>query len=318
MAEPWNDPGSNGLSLGMNEVAPTGIFTTGADYMFLAAGAIPILSGFGYLSSMTTLRHIDLEQLKRAYEEDGYAVVRRLFSPEEVEEIKSTFEEIHRHEFSKAHDDGIRDANDPLFHFPRIVHPHRFNAVARRHMLHSGVRSCLDVLFGEEPVATQTMYYFKPPGARGQAMHQDNLYLLVDPGTCLGAWTAIDRVDRENGCMMVVPGSHRGNILCQEKTDTSVSFTGTATRIPQGMKAVEVPMEPGDTLFFSGALIHGSGPNRTKDRFRRSFIGHYAAGSLEKISKFYLPLVKMDGSDYAVEAQAGGGACGQEWLGAVH
>ena len=78
-------------------------------------------------------------------------------------------------------------------------------------------------------------------------------------------------------------------------------------------------MEPGDTLFFGmAATIHGSGPNRSKDRFRRSFIGHYAAGSLEKISKFYLPLVKMDGTDCEVAAAVGGGACGQDWIGAVH
>jgi phytanoyl-CoA hydroxylase len=96
------------------------------------------------------------------------------------------------------------------------------------------------------------------------------------------------------------------------------SFSGAVTRIPKGMKAVEVPMEPGDTLFFGGGVIHGSGPNRSKDRFRRSFIGHYAAGSLEKISKFYLPLVNMDGTDYEVAAQTGGGACGQNWVGAVH
>jgi ectoine hydroxylase-related dioxygenase (phytanoyl-CoA dioxygenase family) len=166
------------------------------------------------------------------------------------------------------------------------------------------------------------MYYFKPPGARGQAMHQDNLYLLVDPGTCLAAWTAIDRVDRENGCIMLVPRSHAGNILCQEDGGAAVrseSFGGGAiTRIPKGLKAVEVPMEPGDTLFFHGSTIHGSGPNRSKDRFRRSFIGHYAAGSLEKISKFYLPLVKMDGTDCEVEAAKGGGACGKDWIGAAH
>ena len=89
-------------------------------------------------------------------------------------------------------------------------------------------------------------------------------------------------------------------------------------RIPKGLKAVDVPMEPGDTLFFSGSIIHGSGPNRSKDRFRRSFIGHYAAGSLEKISKFYLPLVKMDGTDFEVSASPGGGACGKDWIGAVH
>ena len=114
--------------------------------------------------------------------------------PEEVEEIKAEFEEIHRTQRDKAFDDGIRDPQDPLFQYPRIVHPHRFNPLARRYMLHPAVRACLAVLFGEEPVATQTMYYFKPPGARGQALHQDNLYLLVEPGTCLAAWTAIDRV----------------------------------------------------------------------------------------------------------------------------
>ena len=271
---------------------------------------------------MTTIStDIDLQELKANYERDGFAVVPSLFSQEEVAEIKETFEQVHRNEFSKAWDDGLRDPNDPLFQFPRIVHPHRFNATARRYMLHAQVLKCLEVLFEEEPVATQSMYYFKPPGARGQAMHQDNLYLLVDPGTCIGAWTAIDRVDRENGCMMMVPGTHRGNLLCQEEADATIkreAFNGTITRIPKGMKAIEVPMEPGDTLFFGGSVIHGSGPNRTKDRFRRSFIGHYAAGSLEKISKFYLPLVRLDGTDYEVAGQTGGGACGQDWTGAVH
>lgn len=302
----------------MKDVAPAGIFKAGADYRFLAAKPIRFLAATGYISTMIALNGINLQELKETFERDGFAVARGLFAAEEVEELKETFEQIHRNEISKAHDDGIRDPNDPLFQYPRIVHPHRFNAVARRYMLHPGVRECLAVLFDEEPVAVQSMYYYKPPGARGQAMHQDNLYLLVEPGTCLGTWTAIDRVDRENGCMMVVPGSHRGNILCPDKTDTKLSFTGTTTRIPKGMKAVEVPMEPGDTMFFGGSVIHGSGPNRSKDRFRRSFIGHYAAGSLDKIAKFYLPLVKMDGTDYDVEAQQGGGACGQDWIGAVH
>jgi ectoine hydroxylase-related dioxygenase (phytanoyl-CoA dioxygenase family) len=259
-----------------------------------------------------------LDELKENFDRDGFAIVPGLFSPAEVDEIRRTFDEIHEKEPHRADEHRVPDPNDPLHQFPRYVHPHRFNAVARRYLLHPGVAECLRVIVGEEPVATQSMYYFKPPGARGQAMHQDNLYLLVEPGTCLAAWTAIDRTDRENGCMMVVPGSHRANILCQEKTDMSVSFTPGATRIPAGLKAIEVPMEPGDTLFFGGAIIHGSGPNRSKDRFRRSFIGHYAAGSLDRISKFYLPLVKMDGTDCEVPANLDGGACGHDWQGALH
>ncbi|MGB8353310.1 MAG: phytanoyl-CoA dioxygenase family protein [Chthoniobacteraceae bacterium] len=270
------------------------------------------------ISAPSNLSAINLQELKENFERDGYAVARGLFSPEEVEEIKETFEKIRLHDIAKAWDDGVRDPEDPLFKYPRIVHPHRFNAVARHHMLHPGVQACLQALFSEEPVAVQSMYYFKPPGARGQAMHQDNLYLLVDPGTCIASWTAMDRTDRENGGMLVVPGSHRGNILCQEKGDMNESFSTGVTRIPQGLKAVDVPMEPGDTLFFGGAVIHGSGPNRSKDRFRRSFIGHYAAGSLDKISKFYLPLVKMDGTDHEIEANTDGSVCGESWQGALH
>src|SRR6187401_1174520 len=118
---------------------------------------------------MTTLapHTLDLEALKTDYDRDGYAVARGLFAPEEVEELKSTFEEIRLNDISRAHDDGIRDTQDPLFHYPRIVHPHRFNSVARRYMLHPRIQECVHALFGEEPLATQSMYYFKPPGARG-------------------------------------------------------------------------------------------------------------------------------------------------------
>lgn len=266
---------------------------------------------------LTAAPRIDLEQLKHDFETEGYAVARGLFSPKEIAEIREHFQDMHRRG-DAGWDDGVKDSSDPLFAWPRIVHPHRFDALSRRYLLHPPVRACLEVLFHEEPVAVQTMYYFKPPGARGQALHQDNLYLLVEPSTCVAAWTAIDRTDRENGCMMVVPKSHTGNLLCQEKASEKSSFTGGVTRVPRGMKAVEVRMEPGDTLFFNGTAIHGSGPNRSKDRFRRSFIGHYAAGSLKKISKFYLPVVRMDGTDMDVEGAAGGGVCGDSWAGAVH
>jgi ectoine hydroxylase-related dioxygenase (phytanoyl-CoA dioxygenase family) len=266
---------------------------------------------------MNPTLELEQETLKADFERDGFAVARGLFSPSEVDESRERFEVIHQNG-AVGHDDGIRDEKDPLYQWPRIVHPHRFDAVARRYMLHPAVRSCLAAILGEEPVATQSMYYFKPPGARGQALHQDNMYLLVQPGTGVAAWTAIDRTDRENGCMMVVPKTQDCIMLCQEKADKTVTFSGAVTRIPKGLRAVEVPMNPGDTLFFNGSVIHGSGPNRSKDRFRRSFIGHYAAGSLEKISKFYLPLVRMDGTDIEVAVSAGGGPCGDSWEGALH
>ena len=60
-------------------------------------------------------------------------------------------------------------------------------------------------------------------------------------------------------------------------------------------------------------LGHGSGPNRSKDRFRRSFICHYVPKSTQRISRHYLPLLTPEGQDVVIEANTGGGACGKPW-----
>jgi ectoine hydroxylase-related dioxygenase (phytanoyl-CoA dioxygenase family) len=159
------------------------------------------------------------------------------------------------------------------------------------------------------------MLYFKPPSARGQALHQDNFYLKVEPGTCIAAWVALDRADRENGGLEVVPGTHRMDIFCPEEADTSVSFTRDYVPVPDGLEAEPVDLEPGDVLFFNGQLVHGSQPNRTADRFRRSFICHYVGRSSERMSEWYRPILDFSGNEVVMEANTGGGPCGTEAAG---
>jgi ectoine hydroxylase-related dioxygenase (phytanoyl-CoA dioxygenase family) len=130
------------------------------------------------------------------------------------------------------------------------------------------------------------MLYFKPPGARGQALHQDNFYLRAQPGSCIAAWMALDTCDEANGCMQMVPGSHTWPLLCTEKADTSQSFTDVTVPIPPGQAVQPVAMQPGDVLFFNGSLVHGSFPNITTDRFRRSLIGHYIEGDASRCQPF--------------------------------
>ena len=84
----------------------------------------------------------------------------------------------------------------------------------------------------QEPVAVQSMFYFKPPGARGQALHQDNFYLRVKPGTCMAAWLPLDDCDEDNGCLQVVPGSQNWSVLCTVPADTTQSFTDVTVPLP--------------------------------------------------------------------------------------
>ncbi len=263
--------------------------------------------------------------LAEQFENDGYLLVKAMFSPNEVREIRDRFDEIHNegkgipgiYEPAKCRE-AIDKPEDPLNKFPRVPQPHRFDPVSKHYLLHPKVRRVLTEILGEEPLAVQSMYYFKPPGARGQELHQDQFYLSVEPGTCVAAWTAIDYCDAENGGMMVVPKTNHLDVVCPEDADASRSFTKHYVRPPAGTKPVLMEMEPGYTLFFNGSVIHGSGPNRSKDRFRRSFICHYATGKAERISAHYLPPLNFSGEEIRLETNEAGGVCGEPYAGHLH
>lgn len=251
------------------------------------------------------------EQDKTFYEHNGYAVVKGLFTPEEVAAFRDHFMAL-RAEGPKP-GDMIADTQkpgDPLKVFPRMIHMHRWDEASLKWVLDDRLNECLSAFLGTEPLAVQTMLYFKPAGARGQALHQDNFYLRAKPGTCMAAWLALDPCDEENGCMRVIPGSHEWPILCTARADTSASFTDVTVPIPEGVDAVPVIMDAGDVLFFNGSLVHGSYPNTSQDRFRRSLIGHYIEDRAEQVTKFDQPVLRMDGTAFEIDGVEEGGPCG--------
>jgi ectoine hydroxylase-related dioxygenase (phytanoyl-CoA dioxygenase family) len=194
-----------------------------------------------------------------------------------------------------------------------MAHMHRWDETTLSWLLDPRLRDRLTTLLGAEPFAVQSMLYFKPAGSRGQALHQDNFYLRAQPGTCMAAWLALDRADEGNGCMTVVPGSHRWPILCTRRADTHVSFTDVTVPLPAGQQSTPVVMEPGDVLFFNGSLVHGSKPNTSTDRFRRSLIGHYIQGEARQVAEYFHPALRMDGTEVPLATSGTGGPCG-EWV----
>jgi hypothetical protein len=251
---------------------------------------------------------------KHQFDRDGYAVARGLFPPAEVAGLRDHFMALRRRGAYPDDLVGVRpDSRDPLRRYPRMAQLHRHDATTLRWLLDGRLRAALTGLLGAEPYAVQSMLYFKPPGSRGQALHQDNFYLRVEPGTCVAAWLALDRADEPNGCLLVVPGSHRWPILCTREADTTVSFTDVTVPVPDDGAAVPVVMDPGDVVFFHGSLVHGSPPNTTSDRFRRALIGHYIEGDARQVAAYYHPALRMDGTPLTLDVSEGGGPCG-EWV----
>ncbi len=274
-------------------------------------------------TSQVTWESILTPEQHHQFDADGYVCVRQLLKPEEISEIRETF--------MKANENGpveglseIRrddtaskgyDAADPLAFHPRMMHPHRHpgtpvGEVAMKYMLDRRIGRVLAELLGEEPFAVQSMFYFKPPGARGQDLHQDNFYLRVKPGTCMAAWVAVDDADAENGGMMCVPRTQDLDIACPEKSDPKLYFTSDHVEPPAGKKPVMQNLKAGDVLFFNGSVIHGSTPNTSKTRFRRSFICHYVPGSTREMSHWYTEPLSFDGRAHRIEHNNDGGPCG--------
>ena len=245
------------------------------------------------------------------FQQNGYFVARKLFQEEEVQFYIDHYMRLRQAGSYPGDTSGVDiGGNDPLKKYPRMIHMHRWDETSLKWMIDPRINTCLTGLMGREPFAVQTMLYFKPPRARGQALHQDQYYLRVQPGTCIAAWMALDRCDEENGCLQVVPGSQNWPLLCTQKADVQQSFSPVTVPLPEDQDVVSIVMEPGDVLFFNGSVVHGSGPNYSDERFRRSLIGHYIAGEAHQVAEFYHPALRMDGSIVDLEVSQGGGACG--------
>lgn len=255
------------------------------------------------------------------YLRDGFFVAHGVFGPEEVDTVRDAFMAENANgpvkglsEISSGYGDYTPD--DPLGFYPRMMMPHLHDdkpvgVLSKRYLLEPRLYPYLRTFIGEDPVAVQSMFYFKPPKSRGQELHQDNYYLRVKPGTCMAAWIAIDDADIENGGMKVVPGSQDSEIVCPEQADSQVSFTTDYVKPPEGAEVVNVTMKAGDVLFFNGSLIHGSTPNVSETRFRRALICHYVPIGSVEVGEFYREsLATFDGSIVGIAVATGGGPCG--------
>src|SRR4030095_2268250 len=107
----------------------------------------------------------------------------------------------------------------------------------------------------------------------------------IRPSTPVTAWIALDDVDASNGCMWMVPGSHKwGNhIKLLEQTPHEQFFAVGADFAPpqdaeiRQVKIVPWPVRKGEVSYHHCMTWHGSHENRS-DRPRRAIALHFMTG----------------------------------------
>lgn len=210
------------------------------------------------------------------YKENGYLLVKGVFNKEEVERMREGVDGIVKRAADTKYDRNSRWGGDylPPNELKRLVlkgfhDVHYHDASFTRAIAHPNMASILTKLIGPNVQLHHTKMLVKPP-ENGAAfpMHQDHPYFPHDNHTMLAASIHLDDADEENGCLHVVPESHKAG---------PIPHIG-AHYLPAKEYPIEsgvaCPAEAGDVLFFNYLTIHGSKPNRS-ERTRRNVLAQY-------------------------------------------
>lgn len=116
-----------------------------------------------------------------------------------------------------------------------------------------------------DPVLAQSMVICKQREIGGEVdLHQDATFLHTDPVSVTGFWVALEPADRENGCLLALPGGHRAGLkrlFHYEDDDLVMDILDDEPWNMAGEVAIEAP--EGTMVVLHGLLPHRSAPNRS-------------------------------------------------------
>lgn len=164
----------------------------------------------------------------------------------------------------------------PEDHVSKLFNLHRRGAF-REVAHHPAVVEVLVGILGPDVDCFNSQFIFKNPGAWGQPWHQDSLYFDLDRSPQVGVWLATSEATPDNGCLYVLPGSHREPLHEHVPDRRPGANLGYLEIVDHDFaNAVAVPMRPGDVLVFHSFLMHRSGDNRSASR-RTALVHHHTA-----------------------------------------
>ena len=226
------------------------------------------------------------------FHERGYLMIHQAFTQTEtaaglaglVDLIVGKSPDFNGHQFERSVANRV-DSLSPeeresyvrkLFYY--VEYEPRLKALA----FHSDLLRVVARIIGSEDLSMfQDMALIKPPRiGREKPWHQDMAYFNVPLDTTIvGAWIALDEAKVSNGCMMIIPGSHKkGAVIHFRRRDWQICDTDV---LNDG--AVAVPLQPGGCLLFHGLIHHGTPANRSELR-RRAVQFHYRSSSVHSTS----------------------------------
>jgi ectoine hydroxylase-related dioxygenase (phytanoyl-CoA dioxygenase family) len=211
-------------------------------------------------------------RLSSMFESEGYLCGLRVLDLAAADEIRNQFDALEAVEGRERCQIGLLDRHfDQRFVWELATHP--------------AILGCVEAVLGPDLMLLATHFFCKYPAidedseigaaagqsaARYVAWHQDVTYWGLEPPDSVTAWYAVDDSDAVNGCMRVIPGSHRGGIRDHGTAERPGNLLSINQEVPvsdeEEAQAVDLVLRAGDISLHHGMLIHGSNPNRSTRR----------------------------------------------------
>jgi ectoine hydroxylase-related dioxygenase (phytanoyl-CoA dioxygenase family) len=231
------------------------------------------------------------DRLATEYRDNGFCVARSALPQSEVQALIDEAMRLCREEAAKLRgaESSQGEATD-MARFLAIHFPHKLSSLMRETLAHPRILDVLTRAIGPNVKCMQSMLFIKHAGKPGQAWHQDEDFIPTRDRSLGAAWIALDEATVDNGCLWVIPGSHRPGVLwpLRKHSNPEFDFAPESFDFPYcDADAIPVEVPAGSIVFFHGYLLHRSLKNRRSTGFRRALVNHYM--SAESLLPWWRP-----------------------------
>lgn len=234
------------------------------------------MPAFG-LPLLASLSRANIERFRR----DGFLIVERFLSEEQVMALRDSFPKL----FAGRFDTGIypdewywREGMSLPDVTRHMANAWKADLTVAKLALSEDIGRAVSRLTGWSGVRLgQDTIWWKAPRTKPIAHHQDSSFMdFLDPVVTVTCWVTLDDTHRDAGTLEYVPGSHlwpltplpdafHGQDDFRSQMKAAAQAAGVSAPEP-----VFIEAPAGSCVFHAGEIWHGSGPNMTSDRMRRS------------------------------------------------
>lgn len=153
----------------------------------------------------------------------------------------------------------------------------------------------------QNPLLLQSMYIFKQPKIGGEVVcHQDSTFLITEPESTVGFWFALEDANRDNGCLQVASGGHKGPLRKLFKRENNQMKMEELSNEPFPETDTFVEVKKGTLVLLHGRLPHYSCENKSPNS-RHAYTIHAIDGKSKYLDYNWLqrPSLKLNGFRYA-------------------